>query len=141
MTPDQLFGIVNLVALVAWVLLALTPWVPRLRTVTAAVVPLALAVVYATLVAVHWSSSEGGFSSLPDVAALFTNPWVLLAGWTHYLVFDLLVGNWEMQDASAREVPYLLVVPCLLLTFLFGPAGWLLYMLVRQLRPAPAVSA
>ena len=71
--------------------------------------------------------SEGGFSSLAGVAALFSEPWILLAGWTHYLAFDLLVGNWEMRDATKRGIPYMLVLPCLVLTFLFGPAGWLLY--------------
>jgi Domain of unknown function (DUF4281) len=55
-----------------------------------------------------------------------------LAGWTHYLVFDLLVGNWEVQDARAGSVPYLIVLPCLVLTFLFGPAGWLLYVTARS---------
>ena len=81
----------------------------------------------------HWSGSSGGFSSLPDVAALFGNPWLLLAGWTHYLAFDLLVGSWEVRDARDRGVPHRLVLPCLALTFLFGPAGWLLY---RSLRTA-----
>jgi hypothetical protein len=45
----------------------------------------------------------------------------------HYLCFDLLTGAWEVQDARARGIPHPLVVPCLVLTFLFGPAGWLLY--------------
>jgi hypothetical protein len=58
----------------------------------------------------------------------------MVAGWTHYLAFDLLVGNWEMRDATARGIPYALVLPCLVLTFLFGPAGWLLYVIVRLFR-------
>jgi hypothetical protein len=59
--------------------------------------------------------------------ALFDSRWLLLAGWVHYLCFDLLVGTWEVEDARARGIPHLVVVPCLVLTFLFGPAGWLLY--------------
>jgi hypothetical protein len=136
-TANQTFDLLNLVALTAWVLLALPPRLPRLATtVTGVIVPAALAGVYAVIVLANWPGSEGGFSSLPDVAALFASPWLLLAGWTHYLAFDLLVGNWEMQDARARGVPYLLVLPCLALTFLFGPAGWLLYVLVRRKRSA-----
>ena len=72
---------------------------------------------------------------------LFSEPWILLAGWTHYLAFDLLVGNWEMRDATTRGLPYWLVLPCLVLTFLFGPAGWLLYAIVRLSRRAVARSS
>ena len=133
MTPNQAFELLNLVALAAWLLLALSSWLPRLATtITAKIVPAFLAIVYVVLVVANVGGSEGGFSSLPDVATLFSNPWVLLAGWTHYLAFDLLVGNWEVQDAHARGVPYLVVLPCLVLTFLFGPAGWLLYVAARS---------
>ena len=65
--------------------------------------------------------------------------WVLLAGWVHYLCFDLLVGCWEVRDARDRGVPYMLVIPCLVLTFMFGPAGWLLYQGVRSACPRQPV--
>jgi len=133
MTPDQIFSIVNLVATVAWVLLAALPrqrWVAGV--VTSIVVPALLAVVYIAIVVTTFGSSPGGFSTLPAVATLFSNPWALLAGWIHYLAFDLLVGSWEVRDARDRGVPHVLVLPCLVLTFLFGPAGWLLYMSVRS---------
>jgi ABA DEFICIENT 4-like len=139
MTANQAFDIVNLVALVGWVLLALSPRLPRVTmtmTVTAALIPSLLAVVYVVLVLTNIGASEGGFSSLAAVATLFSNPWMLLAGWTHYLAFDLLVGTWEMRDAPARGIPYIVVLPCLVLTFLFGPAGWLLYVTARWSRRA-----
>jgi hypothetical protein len=66
---------------------------------------------------------------------LFSNPWLLLAGWIHYLAFDLLVGSWEARDAHDRGVRHLLVVPCLILTFLFGPIGWLIYLGIRTRTP------
>lgn len=135
MNANELFSIANLIALGAWVLLAASPWLPAVATrITGSIVPATLAAVYAVVVAANWVGSEGGFSSLPDVAALFGNPWMLLAGWVHYLAFDLLVGNWEMRDATERGVPYALVLPCLVLTFLFGPVGWLLYLGVRRVR-------
>jgi len=137
MTPNQAFDILNLIALVAWVLLVLSPRFPRwTSTVTGTVVPALLAAAYVAIVVTNWAGSEGGFSSLSGVAALFSNPWILLAGWTHYLAFDLLVGNWEVHDARTRGIPYVLVLPCLVLTFLFGPAGWLLYVTARSVRLA-----
>jgi hypothetical protein len=99
-----------------------------------------LAAAYVALIAAKWGSATGGFSSLAGVSALFSSPWLLLAGWIHSLAFDLLVGTWEVRDALARDIPHLLVVPCLALTFMFGPAGWLLYSGLRlAYRPAKSV--
>ena len=133
MSPEQLFSIANTIAAVSWVLLAVLPrrrWVTG--TVTGTVVPALFAVLYIGLIVSTFGRAEGGFSTLAGVAALFTNSWMLLAGWVHYLAFDLLIGTWEVRDAQARGIPHLYVVPCLILTFLFGPAGWLLYVALRS---------
>jgi hypothetical protein len=109
---------------------------PRKRwaTMTAGVaMPLTLAGLYLLLLVSRYGEARGGFSSLPAVAMLFSNPWLLLAGWIHYLAFDLVVGAWEVRDASRRGIPHLLVVPCLLLTFMFGPIGFLAYYAVRTI--------
>ena len=82
----------------------------------------------------RWRESEGGFSSLAGVRALFDNPWALLAGWTHYLAFDLFIGGWEVRDAQQRGLPHLFVVPALVLTFLLGPAGLLFYLAIRWIQ-------
>ena len=133
MSPEYVFSLANLVALLAWVVLA--AWPVRLQVpqvVSGMVVPGLLAVLYVGIIVTTWSSSSGGFSSLGDVSSLFGNPWLLLAGWVHYLAFDLLVGSWEVRDARDRGIPQWFVLPCLALTFLFGPAGWLLYVVLRS---------
>ena len=132
MTPEQTFSIANFAALCGWLPLIVSPGRKWVDTVVAgAVVPAGFAVLYSIFIVVHFFGSPGGFSSLPDVALLFSNPWLLLAGWVHYLAFDLLVGAWEARDARERGVRHIFLVPCLILTFLFGPAGWLLYLGVR----------
>jgi len=65
------------------------------------------------------------------VSRLFSDPWVLLAGWVHYLAFDLVVGARVARDAVERGVSRWLVVPCLVLTLMFGPAGFLAYSIAR----------
>lgn len=147
MTPEGLFSILNLIAMAGWLLLIVAPrWVWTARLAGAAI-PGALAATYLTIVALNWFGSDGGFSTLDDVATLFANRWVLLAGWTHYLAFDLLVGGWEARDAAARGIGRLWLVPCLLMTFFFGPIGWLLYLgsrkalTSRRTSPAPARSS
>jgi len=137
MTPELVFSIANVLALLSWLLLVVLPrrlWVAN--SVGIGVTTL-LAAVYIALIAANWSGSSGGFSTLANVAQLFANPWMLLAGWVHYLCFDLLVGCWEVRDARERAVPHMLVIPCLVLTFMFGPAGWLLYQGVKSAYPRP----
>jgi Domain of unknown function (DUF4281) len=132
MTPDQIFAIANPLAALAWLLLAVIPgrrWVTDV--VTGRMVPAIFVVAYAAIVITVLPRAEGGFSTLADVMALFRNPWMVLAGWLHYLAFDLLIGTWEARDAVERGVPRWLLVPCLFLTFMFGPTGWLAYVAVR----------
>src|SRR4051812_32489375 len=132
MTPEALFGICNNVAVLGWLLLIAAGrkrWASGL--VTAVLIPLALALTYAFLIATHWGESKGGFSTLSGVASLFANRWLLLAGWIHYLAFDLFIGNWEVRDAMKHRMSHWTVIPCLVLTFLFGPAGLLSYFALR----------
>lgn len=127
MTPETLFSIANPLALAGWAALALHPLSPRWTGMAALLPPLVLSVLYTALVLAHWAAAEGGFGSLPDVMRLFDRPAIALAGWVHYLAFDLLVGLWIARTARARAIPHLLVLPCLALTFLFGPAGFLAF--------------
>jgi hypothetical protein len=135
MTPEHLFSILNLAAAVAWLPLVFFPRARWATTVVPMVMPFLLAVVYVVLVVTTLPSSEGGFSSLSGVRALFENPWALLAGWTHYLAFDLFIGGWEVRDAQQRGISHLLVIPVLVLTFLLGPGGLLLYLAIRSFAP------
>src|SRR5262249_54281650 len=118
MNPEQVFALANLVALVAWLLLAVVPRQPWGAAIVAGTaVPALFAVAYIVIIGPQWSTTAGSFSTLAGVSALFSNPWLLLAGWLHYLAFDLLAGTWEVSDARGRGIPHLVVVPCLALTF------------------------
>src|SRR5215203_4309245 len=100
MTAEQVFSIVNLVAMAAWLLLVFFPKVRWVAHVLPFALPFVFAILYVVLLAATWGGSEGGFSSLAAVGALFRDPWLLLAGWTHYLAFDLFVGGWELRDSQ-----------------------------------------
>jgi hypothetical protein len=135
MTAENLFSLANLLAVAGWLVLIVAGrswWAGKL--VTGAVLPLLFAVLYSGLIAVHWKNVEGGFGSLASVQLLFSNPWLLLAGWVHYLAFDLFIGNWEVRDAQEHGVPHWSIVPSLVLTFLFGPLGFLLYFVIRAVK-------
>ena len=132
MKADLLFRIANNIALLGWLILIFLPrWRWAARLIGPVLIPALLSSLYAALVVAEFDHG-GGFSSLTSVALLFQNHFMLLAGWVHYLAFDIFVGSWEVRDSQRIGIAYYLVVPCLILTFLFGPAGWLLYFLIRS---------
>ena len=141
MNADMIFSLGNFVAVAGWLALLASPFLPRLADGIAGMgIPALLSVAYSGLILAFWFSAAGGFDSLDNVAALFRTRELLLAGWLHYLAFDLFVGAWIVRAARAAAVPFLLVVPCLVLTFLFGPVGLLAFLAVRAaLRPTAAV--
>ena len=132
MPPDQLFQLANPLALLGWVALLASPLAPRVaQGIAAAAIPLLLSLAYAGLVLAFWWEAPGGFGALPEVQALFTHPQITLAGWLHYLAFDLFLGAWQVRTARAEGIPHWAVIPCLVLTFLFGPAGLLAFAILR----------
>ena len=140
---DIIFSAANIVALAGWAGLVLFPG-RRLvvETISGLAIPALLAVAYTALVAVFFTSGEGGYSNLSAVRQLFQSDGLLLAGWLHYLAFDLFVGAWQVRTARAEGIPHLLVLPCLALTFLFGPLGFLLFLIIRAARsPRLAIGA
>lgn len=141
MQPETIFQIANLTALVGWGVLLLSPFMPRISDrVAALAIPLLLSVAYAGLILAFWTSGEGGFGSLAEVSRLFQTPELLLAGWIHHLAFDLFVGAWIARTARTESVRFWLVVPCLALTFLFGPVGFLVFNAVRAARARPVAA-
>jgi hypothetical protein len=135
MNAEIIFSIANTTALLSWIWLAIAPrWIWTQRIVWTAI-PLLLSAAYFALVILFFGQAEGGFGSLPEVMKLFTNPNVALAGWIHYLAFDLFIGSWEVRDAQKRGISHWFVIPCLFLTFMLGPVGFLAYNIIRSLLP------
>lgn len=124
---EAVFGAVSGVAALGWALLILGPRRPWVRWLLGGGVVLGLCLVYGVLVmAFFFTVPGGGFGSLAEVMRLFTVPEVALAGWVHYLAFDLAVGLWIAQRADAEGVSRWLQAPVLGVTFLFGPLGLLM---------------
>jgi hypothetical protein len=131
MMLERMFSIAGMVVLPCWILMAVVPrwrWSQRLATFVA---PLLIAGLYAWLLLAHPVPKGSGFQTLAQVMVLFSSPYALLAGWVHYLAFDLFTGAWQARDAARLGISRWIVLPCLLLTFLFGPLGLALYLLVK----------
>jgi len=126
MTYDALLQFINFSVLPAWALLILAPH--------SMLYPLVLGGIYiGCFIAVFMGegASGGSFTSIEGIRALFSSDVGIVIGWAHYLVFDLFVGAWEARDAQRRGFNHWLLIPCLLLTFMAGPVGLVLYFVLR----------
>lgn len=135
MTMEQAFSLCSGFAVAGWLLLLLLPrWRWTERLVLSGFWSLLLSVVYLFLIVRYMPGAEGGFGSIAEVRAFFGYDALLLAGWVHYLAFDLLIGVFEVMQAKSHGIPHLLVVPALVLTFLFGPIGLILFFIIKSVR-------
>ncbi|QJP35250.1 DUF4281 domain-containing protein [Nonlabens sp. Ci31] len=133
MTPNDVFSIVNILALPMWLLMIILPkWKVSRFLIDYKVIPLALAVIYA--IYIIQGLLAGGmmdFGTLSSVMELFTTENAVLSGWVHYLAFDLVVGMWMLDQNKKLGIHQLVMIPCLLGTFMFGPLGFLLFMIIK----------
>ena len=138
LSPDTVYKLLNYGVMPFWALLI---FVPTLKLtdwlVHSVVVPLFLGIVYTWLLAGAMTGSsmpEGaGFGSLDALMLTFTSKQAVVAGWAHYIVFDLFVGAWQARDSQRVGLNHFVLIPCLLMTFLVGPVGLLLYLMIRGL--------
>ena len=143
---ETLFGLASLIVVPAWLALMVLPfrW-PRTSHWIQLTVPVLLGIGYLALIAMFWGERKGGFDSLASVRALFEHDGLLLAGWLHYLAFDLFIGAWIVERARRVGLHHAWTLPCLPLTFLFGPIGLVLYLAIESLwrlrKPSREVAA
>jgi len=138
-TLSNIFKITNYGALLGWGILIILPSWQLGQPLVIGIIITLLCIVYCYLVFLGRKHDDpsvkyrGNFKSLHGIINLFKSPRVVLAGWIHYLAFDLMVGIYVLNDAARFGISHWLLVPCLLLTLMFGPAGLLLYFLLRFL--------
>ena len=133
MTPTEVFSIASMITMLMWILMIfLSKWKVTRFLIDFKVIPLALAFIYA--IYIFQAIQIGGmmdFGSLKSVMALFTEENAVLAGWVHYLAFDLLIGMWMLDQNKELRINQLIMAPCLFLTFMLGPIGFLLFMIIK----------
>ena len=135
MSTENVFLICNNLALVSWIILIFfTFWKNRDRFIFSIVIVL-LAILYSWIMLSNFSAELlRDFSTLDGISRLFTNKTLLLGGWIHYLAFDLFTGIYIMRNARENGVNHWIIVPALLLTFLLGPTGLLVYLVIKSVK-------
>lgn len=131
MDLELIFSAAGLLSMVGWATLLVSPLIPKWSDrIAGLIVPLIISIGYVGLAFLP-NENGGGFGSFSDVTQLFSNPTALMAGWIHFLAFDLLIGAWICRTGRRENIKFWVVFPTLPLTFMFGPAGFLVFSLVR----------
>lgn len=138
----SVFNAVNLLAMIGWAALILLPRWPALLSGVLYLGIGLLCLIYACgligllsgLLDPGGGSGGGGadFSTIEGVRSIFGTDAGVTIGWTHYLAFDLFVGLWIARDGDAKNISRLLQAPILLATFIAGPVGLFVWLLLRE---------
>lgn len=136
MNADAVFKLCNTIALLSWlVLIIATPFWKHTSKFLITTVIILFCIVYAWLVLGSFNMQDmQKFSTADGVMSLFTNKTMVVGGWVHYLAFDLMTGIWITANAKLHRINHWVTVPALFFTFMMGPVGLLLYMLIRLIK-------
>jgi hypothetical protein len=136
MSPDVIFKLCSTIAMLTWlVIIILSPFWKNYDKVIIGIVISLFCIVYAWLLFNSFKPTDfEKFGTADGVMSLFTNKTAVVAGWVHYLAFDLMMGLFITKNAAKHGIKHIIIVPCLLLTFMMGPVGLLLYLIIRFIK-------
>lgn len=132
MSAEHAFQLLNVLVLPWWAVWLVAPrsrWAVRLASHGA--VFIALGLVYTGLLTAALASGGGQGFGFDGLRAALSEPAGFLAGWTHYLAFDLFVGAWILRESARLDVE---PRPYLFFTLMAGPLGLLSFLLRRLVR-------
>jgi len=130
---EQLFQISNLVILPFWFLMIALPtwkWTQRIIASPWICVPPALLYSFLVLPGVLGVFTQVANPQLSNIQALLSTPQGTNIAWLHMITFDLFVGRWIYLESKGR-LPSLLISVVLFFTLMFGPLGFVMYLLLR----------
>lgn len=128
MEAGEIFKIANAFALIGWVLMLVLYGFDKMAQWLIGGVVILLCIAYAIIIVPGLSKMPAdSFSTIESVMALFQSKEAVLAGWIHYLAFDLLTGITIAMSAKSYGINRIVMLPFWLFTFMLGPLGFLLY--------------
>ncbi len=131
MSTSSLFDFANFYAFLGWFFLFSAPKWKHTQTIVKYGILVVLGLIYFVLVLKGIENfSVSDFSTLSNVKQLFSKDEALLAGWIHYLCFDLFVGAYIVRKSIELDIPRLIYSLILPFTFMFGPIGFVIFTLV-----------
>jgi hypothetical protein len=135
MNPSAIFSFGNTFVLLGWILLFAAPNWKLSQTIVLHGIILILGLIYSFLILSGLGEFDpSSFSTLEGVKALFQSDQAVAAGWMHYLAFDLFVGAYIVRRSKELGLPRLVYSLILPFAFMFGPIGYVIFVVVRTLK-------
>jgi len=129
----RIYALINTCTAPLWLAMILAPRSAVTRRLVGMATPLyaVLGASYVGLLAAGWGGERVDFRDPETVVAGLSKPEGFLAGWTHYIAFDLFVGRWIWETGLAERRSTRIA---LLLTWMAGPAGLTVFLGQRAMR-------
>lgn len=132
---EIMFSVVGLLSFIGWGALVFSPLRHVALILVARIISVILVLIYTYLLVSLWGHEpKVDFSTLEGVASGFSDMGHLLTGWIHFLALDLFIGAWQVERAKKIGIPHIVLLPCLILTFLVGPLGLFLFLMIQSIK-------
>jgi hypothetical protein len=136
MSASAMFLFTSLFAGIGWIIvLFVSPFWAGFDKLLMGIIIALLACVYTWLNFSNFSPEIlKDFQSLDGMVKLYQNPELVVASWVHFLVFDLFGAVWIKKNSLRYGIKHGWIIPSLIFTCMFGPLGYLLYLLTRWIK-------
>ena len=137
-TVEMVYLWLNIGILPFWFTLIIFPQSRISRVFITSVFPIfVLSLVYIYLLYIAYLDSYDFFQNfklylgLNEVSNLFENQIFLILFWVHFLAINLFCGGWIVNDSQMLSMNKFLVSFPLIITYLIGPIGIVIYWVIR----------
>ena len=137
-TIEILYFWINLGVLPFWLIIIFFPQSYICRYVATSIFPIFLLsgcyifILYkAYLGSFDFYNNFSLYLGLSYISELFREDYYLLMFWTHFVAINLFIGGWMVKDAQKLFVNKILLAFPLIITYLVGPLGILIYWIIR----------
>ena len=137
-TTEMFYLWVNIGVLPFWILIVFFPQSHLCKYLATSIFPIFL--LSAAYIFILYKAYLGSFDfannfslylGLSSISELFRDDYYLLMFWTHFIAVNLFIGGWILKDAQKLYVNKILLAFPLIITYLTGPIGILIYWIIR----------
>ena len=137
-TIEILYYWVNLGVLPFWLILIFFPQSNICKYFVASIFPIiVLSGAYIFMIYKSYLNSydfDGNFNlyfGIENISELFANETFLMMFWIHFISINLFTGSWMVKDSQKFMMNKIILFIPLIITYLIGPLGLLVYWLIR----------
>ena len=137
-TIETLYMWINLGVLPFWMILIIFPQSHLSRIFVTSIFPffilsgIYIFILYKSyLIGYDFDGNFTLYLGLNELSRLFEDHLYIMIFWTHFIALNLFIGGWIVKDSQKFSVNKVLLAIPLILTYLIGPIGLLIYWIIR----------